>query len=108
MNARAPSSRCPAAFRTSEKSHASASRAAFPSTALTTVRRLTPASAATASSVVSAQPRATNSRAAASSLDAAVEPLAAAAYRRGWRPPRAEGPSRDELARVLGGTAVPG
>jgi hypothetical protein len=31
----------------------------------------------------------------------AVEPLAAAVYRRGWRPPRAEGPTRDELAREV-------
>lgn len=31
----------------------------------------------------------------------AVEPLAAAVYRSGWRPPRAEGPSRDELAREV-------
>jgi 2-polyprenyl-6-methoxyphenol hydroxylase-like FAD-dependent oxidoreductase len=37
----------------------------------------------------------------------AVEPLAAAVYRRGWRPPRAEGPGRDELARVLRGAPVP-
>ncbi len=37
----------------------------------------------------------------------AVEPRAAAVYRTGWRPPRAEGPTRDELAGVLRGTAVP-
>ena len=31
----------------------------------------------------------------------AVEPLAAAVYRSGRRPPRAGGPSRDELAREV-------
>ncbi len=36
-----------------------------------------------------------------------VEPLAAAVYRTGWRPPRAEGPDRDELARILRGAPVP-
>jgi 2-polyprenyl-6-methoxyphenol hydroxylase-like FAD-dependent oxidoreductase len=36
-----------------------------------------------------------------------VEPLAAAVYRTGWRPPRAEGPSRVELARVLRAAPVP-
>lgn len=40
------------------------------------------------------------------SLDA-VEPLAAAVYRRGWRPPRPDGPSRDELAALLRGAPVP-
>ncbi|NMO92669.1 NAD(P)/FAD-dependent oxidoreductase [Actinomycetospora sp. TBRC 11914] len=37
----------------------------------------------------------------------AVEPLAAAVYRGGWRPPRDEGPSRDELVAVLRGAPVP-
>ncbi|MCD2192164.1 tryptophan 7-halogenase [Actinomycetospora endophytica] len=35
-----------------------------------------------------------------------VEPLAAAVYRSGWRPPRAEGPDRDELAATLRGALV--
>jgi 2-polyprenyl-6-methoxyphenol hydroxylase-like FAD-dependent oxidoreductase len=37
----------------------------------------------------------------------AVEPLAAAVYRGGWRPPRADGPGRDELAAILRGALVP-
>jgi 2-polyprenyl-6-methoxyphenol hydroxylase-like FAD-dependent oxidoreductase len=37
----------------------------------------------------------------------AVEPLAAAVYRSGWRPPRADGPGRAELAAVLRGALVP-
>jgi 2-polyprenyl-6-methoxyphenol hydroxylase-like FAD-dependent oxidoreductase len=35
-----------------------------------------------------------------------VEPLAAAVYRSGWRPPRAEGPGRDALAAILRGALV--
>ena len=30
-----------------------------------------------------------------------AEPLARAVYERGWRPPLAEGPSRDELVEVI-------
>jgi hypothetical protein len=39
------------------------------------------------------------------SLDA-VEPLAAAVYRRGWRPPRPEGPGREELVREVRGALL--
>ena len=36
-----------------------------------------------------------------------VEPLAAAVYRGGWRPTRADGPDRDALAAILRGALVP-
>jgi 2-polyprenyl-6-methoxyphenol hydroxylase-like FAD-dependent oxidoreductase len=37
-----------------------------------------------------------------------VEPLARAVYERGWRPPLAEGPSRDELLAIIQGQLVQG
>ena len=38
---------------------------------------------------------------------APVEPLARAVYESGWRPPPADGPTRDELVALLGAPRLP-